>query len=84
MHNLLRSLSRTVLLVACSAVFFTGCKSAQKAASKPTAANAAARRPAPKKGGIKKFSDVIKKKAQKDEGLFRCLQAGKQILLRYS
>ncbi len=66
-----KSLSRAVLMITCSAVILTGCKSAEPAASR-SGDNAASssKRPPAKKNGIKKFSDVIKKEAQKDEGLF--------------
>ncbi len=59
-----------VLMVACSAIIFTGCKTAEQTTGSSNGAASAAKRPAPKKGGIKKFSDVIKKNAQSDEGLF--------------
>lgn len=55
-----------------SAFAFLSCKSSEPVTQRPTnpTSSAANRRPTPPRNGIKKFSDVIKKDAKTDEGLF--------------
>ena len=84
MNHLLYRLGKGVAVVVCSAVVLTGCSSSKSATNqsngRPSIGAAGAGGPAgARRGqqkGIKKFSDVIKKSAKKDEGLFNVYKQG--------
>lgn len=59
---------RTLAFVICGALIFSGCKSSQSATSNDSRPSSA--RQAQSKGDFKKFSEVITKDAESDEGVF--------------
>ncbi len=65
----IKLMSRFFALSLCFVLVVSGCKSSGSA-TKPSNSSSAQKRPAPKKGDLKKFSDVITKDAKTDEGLF--------------
>lgn len=68
MNNGIKTMSKFFALSLCLAIVVSGCKSSQSATSSKSKSAMSAS--SSKKGGIKKFSQVITKDAETDEGLF--------------
>lgn len=69
MKNVTKTIAKSIVYSLGFVLFLSGCKSSETA-TKPSTPSATSRTAAAPKSGIKKFSDVIKKDAVSDEGVF--------------